>query len=120
MCEGLKSSVECDAVGLREACWSLCGTWEWNICLGVRTGPLPGEDTLFPLLSSSLLISGLWGVGSGVERVGGRQGEALAFHEWFGSWPPQRGWVGSGLGPGGSGRDLLGGWLRVACSRQQR
>ena len=78
MCEGLKSSVECDAVGLREACWSLCGTWEWNICLGVRTGPLPGEDTLFPLLSSSLLISGLWGGGEwggeGGREAGGSTG----------------------------------------------
>lgn len=115
MCEGLKMSS--DRAGLKplwvwvlgQMLWYRGGvgtqkgvlllhvTWKWSICLGVRTGPLPGEDTLFPFPSSGLPLSGLEGCrGEGVRRGG----QAFAFNGWFGSRPLPAWLEGSGSGAG--------------------
>lgn len=63
----------------------------------MRTGPLPGEDTLFPFLSLRLPLSGLGVIEGGGSEGRGEHGLAAGLS--------QHGWLGSGFGSSGLAED---------------
>lgn len=98
--------------------WSICGWPQWEE--GVRVGLLPGKTHFFPLPFRSSILSPQPPVsGSGVEVGGSEEGRGKHLLSMGGlaAGLSQCGWMGSGLGPAGSGRDLLQGWLQMAHSR---
>lgn len=68
----------------------------------MRTGPLPGEDTLFPFLSSRPPLSGL-GVVEGEGSEG--RGDHLFSMHGLAAGLSQHGWMESGFGSSGLAED---------------
>ena len=108
-------------VGFVAACESeVEHLWLAPVGGGCESWPPAWEDTLFPLPFRSSVLSPQPPVsGSGVEGGGSEEGRGKHLLSMGGlaAGLSQCGWMGSGLGPAGSGRDLLQGWLQMAHSR---